>query len=133
MSILGWFHQNILQNTNFMTWLVWETILWYSDCSYVLQCCDLIGARFMPKCSYLIRASNITFNTLSEFFFLIKNITQKSFNWMHTTILTVQVCVLNRHLHNLAALKNNCSKLFHILFKNSMEQIKAENILNVLI
>ena len=74
------------------------------DCSYLPQCCDLIGARFMPKCSYLIRASNITFNILSELFILIKNITQKSFNWMHTTILTVQVCVLNRHLHNLAAL-----------------------------
>lgn len=108
-----WFHPNIAWYPRFMTWLAWGTIFCYLDRSkqtlvpwsdwleihtiiqwsnwYKIhtQSTDIIGAKYMPKCSTLICVSNILvpFNMLTCNYFFSKKKSQKSFSQLHTTAL----------------------------------------------
>lgn len=73
----------------------------------------MIGMRYIPKCSAFICVSNIEvpFNTLPQsYFFLKKHHKNPSANCIPQPCsflvehLNIQVCVLIKHLHYLAAL-----------------------------
>ena len=136
-----WLHCNI-SGPNIPQWC------YLIGARYILWCINLIDARYTPKCSTLICASNINvaFNTLTKSsFFYKKKTTQKCFSQLHTTALFFSsaaydhssLCfkqttaksshiVKNKQFHwySTQGKEDNfsyCGKLFNIFFKNSMD------------